>query len=288
MLRVFFRRPIFKNPRFVGFVWFATALVACLLKLPVGRTYNNFMIYRASFFHALELKDLYIYYPNEYHDRFLYGIPFTAIIAPFSLFSPYIGMLLWCLANSLLLYMAIRKLGLVDWKQAFVIWVCLNELFTCVLMQQFNIAIAGMILFSFIFIERKQEFWAALMIVLGTMTKIYGIVGLAFLLFSKRRIAFLKGLIFWGIVLYVLPMLYTSPQYVASQYVKWYEVLLDKNVENLFTPYTNISLLGMVRKISGVNTYSDLWLVIPGLLLFIAPYFRINQYDNRRFRMHFL
>ena len=64
MLRVFFRRPIFKNPRFVGFVWFATALVACLLKLPVGRTYNNFMIYRASFFHALELKDLYIYYPN--------------------------------------------------------------------------------------------------------------------------------------------------------------------------------------------------------------------------------
>ena len=43
MLRVFFRRPIFKNPRFVGFVWFATALVACLLKLPVGRTYNNFI-----------------------------------------------------------------------------------------------------------------------------------------------------------------------------------------------------------------------------------------------------
>ena len=40
MLREFFRRPIFKNPRFVGFVWFATALVACLLKLPVGRTYD--------------------------------------------------------------------------------------------------------------------------------------------------------------------------------------------------------------------------------------------------------
>ena len=180
--------------------------------------------------------------------------------------------------------MAIRKLGLADWKQAFVIWVCLNELFTCVLMQQFNIAIAGMILFSFIFIERKQEFWAALMIVLGTMTKIYGIVGLAFLLFSKRRIAFLKGLIFWGIVLYVLPMLYTSPQYVASQYVKWYEVLLDKNVENLFTPYTNISLLGMVRKISGSVSYSDMYLIIGGLLLFGLPYLRISQYKYEAFR----
>ena len=55
MLRVFFRCPIFKNPRFVGFVWFATALVACLLKLPVGRTYNNFMIYRASFFYIIRM-----------------------------------------------------------------------------------------------------------------------------------------------------------------------------------------------------------------------------------------
>ena len=53
------------------------------------------------------------------------------------------------------------------------------------------------------------------MIVLGTMTKIYGIVGLAFSAILKTPDRLLKGLIFWGIVLYVLPMLYTSPQYVA-------------------------------------------------------------------------
>lgn len=288
MLRDFFRRPIFKNPSFVGFAWFATVVVACLLKLPAGKTFNNYVIYRMSFWHALDLKNLYDYYPNEYHDRFLYGIPFTAIVAPFSILPPYIGMLLWCVANSLLLYMAIRKLGLEKWKHAFVIWMCLNELYTCVLMQQFNIAVAGMILLSFMFIERKQEFWAAFMIVLGTMTKIYGIVGLAFFLFSKRRIAFLKGLLFWGIALYVFPMLYTSPGYVADEYVRWFDTIMDKNTENMFTPYTNISLLGMVRKISGVYTYSDLWLVIPGLFLFVSPYFRINQYEYRQFRTHFL
>lgn len=288
MLKEFLKRPVFRNPGLVGFAWFATVVIACLLKLPAGKTYNNFMIYRASITHALAMKDLYAYYPEEYHDRFLYGIPFTAIVAPFSFCPPYIGMLLWCLANSLLLYLAIRKLGLSDRRQAFVIWICLNELFTCVLMQQFNIAIAGMLLLSFVFIERKQEFWAALMIVLGTMTKIYGVVGLAFLVFSKRRAVFLGGVVFWGIVLYLLPMLYTSPHYVAGQYLKWYDVLQDKSVENLFTPYTNISLLGMVRKISGVYTYSDLWLVVPGLCLFIAPYLRTRQYDSRQFRIHFL
>ena len=43
MLRVFFRRPIFKNPRFVGFVLVCDGPCRLLLlKLPVGRTYNNF------------------------------------------------------------------------------------------------------------------------------------------------------------------------------------------------------------------------------------------------------
>ena len=98
------------------------------------------------------------------------------------------------------------------------------------------------------------------MIVLGTMTKIYGIVGLAFLLFSKRRIAFLKGLIFWGIVLYVLPMLYTSPQYVASQYVKWYEVLLDKNVEYLLLIQISLCWGWFVRFWESIRIVISGWL----------------------------
>ena len=79
--------------------------------------------------------------------------------------------------------------------------------------QQYNAAVAAFILFTFILVERKKDFWAALMIVLGTLTKIYGIVGLAFFLFSKRKLYFLWAILFWAFVLFVVPMFYTSPQY---------------------------------------------------------------------------
>ena len=64
MLRVFLDARYLRIRGLSDLFGFATALVACLLKLPVEGLIITFMIYRASFFHALELKDLYIYYPE--------------------------------------------------------------------------------------------------------------------------------------------------------------------------------------------------------------------------------
>jgi hypothetical protein len=44
----------------------------------------------------------------------------------------------------------------------------------------------------------------------------------------------------------------------------------------------------MVRKISGCATYSDLWLIIPGLILFALPYLRFSQYKHLAFRQTIL
>lgn len=126
------------------------------------------------------------------------------------------------------------------------------------------------------------------MIVLGTLTKIYGIVGLAFFLFSKRKLYFLWGILFWAFVLFVVPMFYTSPQYVFDSYKEWISILVVKDDVNELSFYQNISLLGMVRKITHAVEYSDMWLIIPGIVLFLLPYLRIGQYENRNFRLSFL
>lgn len=42
--------------------------------------------------------------------------------------------------------------------------------------------------------------------------------------------------------------------------------------------------MGIPRKISGNTEYSDLWLIIPGILLFLSPYRRIDQYRHIAFR----
>ena len=137
-------------------------------------------------------------------------------------------------------------------------------------------------------ISYSQPCNAALMIVLGTLTKIYGVVGLAFFLFSKRKLYFLWGILFWAFVLFVVPMFYTSPQYVFDSYKEWISILVVKNDVNELSFYQNISLLGMVRKITHAVEYSDMWLIIPGIVLFLLPYFRIGQYENRNFRLSFL
>ena len=276
-----------QNPIVLAILWFGVAIRGFWVSWTEGLA-NNYLIFSRSFFHALEQTPLYVEYPKEYFDLFLYGIPFTLLIAPFSIMPTMVGSALWSLCNALLLYFAIKKLEFEKWKTAIIIWLSYNGLYLSVVTQQYNAAVAAFILFTFILVERKKDFWAALMIVLGTLTKIYGVVGLAFFLFSKRKLYFLWGILFWGLVLFVVPMFYTSPQYVFDSYKEWISILVVKDDVNELSFYQNISLLGMVRKITHAVEYSDMWLIIPGIVLFLLPYFRIGQYENRNFRLSFL
>ena len=87
---------------------------------------------------------------------------------------------------------------------------------------------------------------------------------------------------------FALPMLYSSPEYILRQYGEWLPDLIAKNAANHFSLFQNISLLGIVRKISGNFDYSDMWLIIPGLILFALPYLRTGQYASPTFRRMFL
>ena len=122
---------------------------------------------------------------------------------------------------------------------------------------------------------------------LGTFVKLYGIVGLAFFFFSKHKVRFVLSLIGWGIVLFVAPMLISSPEYIIGQYQEWYACLVEKNGENMDAIAQNISVIGMVHRIFGV-TFSDLWLIVPGLLMFAVPYLRFGQYKHVAFRQTLL
>ena len=87
---------------------------------------------------------------------------------------------------------------------------------------------------------------------------------------------------------FALPMLYSSPEYILRQYGEWLPDLIAKNAANHFSLFQNISLLGIVRKISGNPDYSDMWLIILGLILFALLYLCIGQYASPTFRRMFL
>ncbi len=275
-----------QNPVFLFILWMAVALVCSLMLIP-QETYSNYITFSQAFWHTISSLPLYIYYPEEQRDLFLYGISFTTLISPFALLPRQVGMVLWCLANCGFLYWAIKKLDLKKWQFAVVILISVNDVFTSVLSQQYSIGITAMIIFSYVLIEKEKDFWAALMIVLGTMTKLYGIVGLAFFLFSKHKMKLTGGLVFWAVIVFLLPMLYASPEYVVHSYKEWFDVLVYKNGLNQFSVNQNISLLGMLHRITGAS-FSDLWIIVPGMILFALPYLRIRQYQYESFRFLFL
>lgn len=282
-LQAFFHKPFFSNPRTLFGLWTLLAVVAGLTKIAPHR-HNNFLIFRGVFWHTIQKLSLYDFYPTEYNDHNHYGPIFSLVIAPFAVVPEAIGLLLWLVVLALGMYYAVRRLPLEEGRQIFLYWFCAHELLTALQMQQFNIAIAAIIIGSFAAIERGKEVTAAFLIVLGTFVKLYGVVGLAFFFFVKRKPRFILALIGWSVVCFVAPMLISSPEYVVGQYVEWYERLAAKNGENTFSLMQNISLLGMIRKVSGSASYSDLLVILPGLVLFGLPYLRFGQYHHLAFR----
>lgn len=279
-------KRILTDPRTLFWVWMIIAMTG-MTRYGHGRE-NNYLIFKQVFWHVINQLPLYIHYPNEYFDLNLYGPTFSLVIAPFAVLPTWWGMLLWLVALTLLLFVAVRHNVFTQYQQIFIFWFCAHELLNGVQMQQFNIAIAAIILLSYLFIEKEKDFWAALFIMLGTFVKIYGIVGLAFFFFSRHKGKLVLSLLFWAVILFIAPMIISSPGYITEQYHDWYETLVVKNGNNMFSQGTNISLLGLVRKISGCATYSDLWLIIPGLVAFAFPYLRLKQYSNEAFRQTLL
>lgn len=111
-----------------------------------------------------------------------------------------------------------------------VILVSVNDVFMAVIYQQYSIGITAMIILSYVLLEKERDFWAALVIVIGTFTKLYGIVGLAFFFFSKHKTRFVGSMFFWMVIFFLLPMVYTSPEYVLHSYKEWVETLATKMI----------------------------------------------------------
>ncbi|MCQ2342733.1 MAG: DUF2029 domain-containing protein [Paludibacteraceae bacterium] len=287
-------KTFLSDERVMAGLWALVGILSAVTKMSVQR-HNNYLIYKGVFWHVWHQLPLFAEYPLEYGDINHYGPLFSLIIAPFALLPDWAGLILWNTALAMLLYWAIRQLQLTRYQHIFMLWFCAHELLTALFMQQFNVATVALILLSFAFVRQEKDIWATLAIVIGTLVKLYGIVGLAFFFFSRHKGKYILSLIGWTALLFALPMVISSPEYICSTYQEWLTCLMGKNSDNLLSLMQNISLLGIIRKVgvavSGAavwHTYSDLWVILPGLLLFFAPYVRLKQYGHLAFQQTLL
>ncbi|MEC5148003.1 glycosyltransferase family 87 protein [Chitinophaga sp. 212800010-3] len=270
-------------------LWFGLAFLGAVMEISRGNI-NNFLIFKNVFFHVIHQQPLYIEYPAEYYDVNLYGPVFSIVIAPFAGLDTHIGAVLWALTGAAVLYYAIRQLPLSQLQQNIILLLCTQELMGASGWFQLNQFIGAFIILAFTNTIKGKDIWATLFILLGTMTKIYGIVGLAFFFFSQNPKRFIGGLFLWGAVLFALPMIISSPQYIINSYFEWYAALVHKNALNVesIISFQDISAGGFIKRVFGIPWLNNMAVLIPATVLFLLQYTQLKYRYNSRYRLYIL
>jgi hypothetical protein len=270
-------------------IWFGLALVATLAQVS-RHSYNNYSIFKGVFWHLLHQMNLFSNYPSEYNDANHYGPSFAPLIAPFAVLPDWLGVSLWCLANAALLWWAVKKLPLPERGKLLILAIAAIEMMTATHNVQFNAMLAAFIVLAYVGVEKEKDFWATLPIALGFLIKLYGIGAILFFVFSKHKGKFVASFLFWCVVLFALPMLFSSPHFVLQSYGDWYHSLVEKNAQNMTIDpggMQDISVMGMIRRTTGY-LIDNLWVMAPAALLIAAPLLRFRQYRHPGYRLSYL
>jgi hypothetical protein len=187
--------------------------------------YNNFVIFRQSFVHLLDGRNLYDFFPAEHFDNFLYTPTFAALMGPVAVLPTWLGLLAWDLANAAVLVAGVRSLPGFDGRtRALFVWIVLLELVGAFQHSQSNPMIIGLLLLAFSSCERDRAWAASLCLALATYVKIFPLAaGLAFLLYP-RRVRLVLGTAAWVAALAAVPLLLVSPSSLLWQYGNWWHL----------------------------------------------------------------
>jgi hypothetical protein len=250
---------------------------------------NNYLIFRDSYYHLKASLNLYAAYPKQYSDFYYYGPIFGIFAAPFAIPSEAIGLLLWQIANAVAVIIAVNMLPLTQKRKMILLLLCAIEFSNSSFYMQFNPIIAAFMIISFMMVEKGKEQWATLFIVLGALIKLYPVVGLAFILFSKNKSKFVLWTIVWSVIMLGLPMLFTGPSYIINSYHQWFAALSFKNALNTgLTTSQDICVMGVVRRLTQNVNVPNLPFLIGGVVIFALPFLRFSQYRSYIFRLQVL
>jgi hypothetical protein len=158
--------------------------------------------------------------------------------------------------------------------------------------QQFNPMLTAWILMAFVSVCEGRLFQAALLISGGALVKIYGILGVLFTPFDGRYRRMALMMFAATALLVCLPMLFSDPEFILRSYHDWFLRLVGKNSENIQTNLKDgmqdLSMMGMIRRISGWQQMPNLLVMLPGAVLMLVPLLRKDMHPDNHFRLTYL
>ncbi len=242
--------------------------------------YNNYIIFKHSFFHLQQGKDLYVLFPETHWDLYKYSPSFSVAMAVFAYLPDWLGLLLWNLVNVLILFYGVRYFIKGPPHTIFMLWFIFNELFTSVLNSQSNPMIAGMLVAAFTFFEKDKVHWAALLIVSTFYIKVFGILAALLFLFYPNKWRFILWSAIWTVAIGLLPLMFTSTDGLVFQYQNWLRLLSEDHSGSI-----GYSFMGVLQTWFGLQSGKDV-LVIVGLFLTMLPFVFVHKFKDLQYRIN--
>jgi hypothetical protein len=253
--------------------------------LPGGLThYNNFLVFRLAFVHLVEGRNLYLDFPGEHFDNFLYSPTFAVLMAPFSVLPIAPSLVLWNVVNALVMVAGIRSLpGLDGRARALFAWFILLEFVGAAQNSQTNPAIVGLLLLAFASAERRRAWAAGLLLALAGYVKIFPLAaGLLFLVYPQR-VRLVLWTAAWMVALAALPLVFVSPEQLAWQYGNWWRL----HTTSTHASGIGLSMAGILQSWFGLEPPRPLLLGL-GSLAMLLPLTNPGAFTRLPFRAAFL
>jgi hypothetical protein len=242
--------------------------------------YNNYVIFKYSFFHLIQGKDIYGLFPADHWDLYKYSPAFSLCFGVLAWLPDSIGLVLWSLINSFCLYAGIRMLpGLDNKKKSWILLFCLPELLLSMQNTQSNGLMAGLIIMAFALAERSKYFLSALCIVFSVYIKIFGAVAFVFYLLYPGKTKLIAYSIFWMALLAVLPLLVVDAHQLSLLYSSWLHLLANDHSESI-----GLSVMGLLDSWLHLAVSKNL-VLLAGIVLFCIPLIHIRRYKDYQFRL---
>jgi hypothetical protein len=280
-----------KNLQFIFYGYVLVAVLTGIQAIMLGpkifegvpgvyTNYNNYLIFKFSYFHLIEGKDLYQLYPAEHWDLYKYSPAFSLFFGALAYLPDYIGLIFWNLINVMCFYAAIKLLPqLNNNNKSWILLFCLTELLLSTQNSQSNALMAALIILSFALLERSKYFFATLCIVLSIYIKIFGLVAFVLFLFYPGKIKLIGYTIFWMLVLTLLPAIVVGFHQLSFLYKSWLHLL-----QNDRSASSGISVIGILQSWFHINISKNI-LTLAGIIIFCFPLLRISYYKELRFRL---
>jgi len=272
-------------------LFIATSIVATAQSLLLGpktyepggieyNKYNNYTIFKQSFYHLFDGKDLYAHYPAEHWDIYKYSPTFSLLFGVFAKMPDVIGLLLWNLLNALILVFAVYFLPQLSQRQkGFILLACVIESMTAMQNEQSNGLMAGLIILAFGLMERQKLFLAALCLVLTVYIKLFGLVAFSLFLFYPEKWKSLFYTFFWFVALFIIPLLVVDFGQLKFLYESWGRMLSQDHSAS-----QGISVMGWLQSWFSISA-DKIVLALIGAGLFILPFIRVKMYKEYFFRL---